>query len=122
MTATEAIATQERDYIPPNRDDSFRVYVNVIVTTAALSVLKADAGAVSLEDGTLEKAEVVPVPYVRFRKQLSTAAAAPIPSTFDPPETIASERESTVFVVNAARLGEFLENFELDNAGANKFA
>ena len=120
ILATEALAVQERGYKPPDRSELFRTYFNVIVTTAPLLMGKFDPAGISLTDGTLAAAEFEAVPYVRFRKQLADAAQ-PFNESYDAPYEAARARESTVFVVNANHLTDFLSEFELDNQGANRF-
>lgn len=121
VAATEALALHERDYRPPTHTEIFRTYFNVIVTTAPLFVGTFDPATVSLTDGTLSAAEFSPVPFVRFRKQLSEASG-PLGPSQEMPDTIARSRESTVFVVNSSFLIDFLTEFELDNGAANQFA
>jgi len=121
ILATEALAIQEKGYKLPNRTDLFRTYFNVIVTTAPLMMGQFDPAGISLTDGTLNTAAFETVPYVRFRKQL-VDAALPFNESHDPPYETARARESTVFVVNANHLSNFLAEFELDRHGANRFA
>jgi len=119
VSATEALATQEKNFLAPAHD-GFRVYVNAIVTTASLYVAEVDHTGVSLGEGTVDRAKFIEVPFVRFRKQLADSAADPITATTKPPLDVARARESTVFVVNAAHLGEFLQEFELERQDANR--
>jgi hypothetical protein len=121
VIATEAVARQERDFRPPNRDDIFRTYVSVIVTTAPLLVGTFDPAAISLFDGTMDGAKFESVPYVRFRKQLS-GGSDHLPPSYKPASEVAASRESTVFVVNAEHMAQFLGEFKLDDQAARRFA
>lgn len=107
VSSTEALAFEEKvtllsEFFP------FRVYLNVIVTTAKLKVCSFDPSDISLKDGTVSKCSFSDVPFVRFQKQLSTRF--PKSLTFSVGETseIARAKENTVFVVNSESLVEFV--------------
>lgn len=114
LTATEALGLQEKDYRWPIEAETFRVYVSLIVTTAPLLVTAYDPSRISLSDGTLRGATFTRVPFLRFRKQLAWDAGTRIKPTSAPPAEISSARESTVFIVNAEFLTNFLQEFEVD--------
>jgi hypothetical protein len=121
LTATEALGLQERDYRWPTDAETFRVYVSLIVTTAPIFVATYDPSRISLADGTLEGAKFTQVPFLRFRKQLGWNAAGRIKPNSAMPAEIAYARESTVFVVNAESLLEFLEAFEVDSGSVSRY-
>ena len=78
-----------------------------------------DSSAISLKDGTVGDVQTREVPYVRFRKQLSSAYEVPeLYRTFGDRE-VARAKENTVFVVNSMYLQDFLADFELDNGNTN---
>ncbi len=120
VASTEALAHQEKDYRRPNANDSFRTYFNVIVTTAKLVVGEFDPSEIMLSDGELGGGKFTEVPHVRFRKQLLDATAPLTPDDYQELD-VAQSRESTVFVVNADHLAEFLQEFEIDSYSANRF-
>ncbi len=107
IVATEALAAEERD-LRPSRYGSMRFYFPVIVTTADLKVGTFDPLQVSLTDGTVPSAEFVSVPFLRFRKQLSTRQIRPTPEDYDGPGSLSYMKEHTVFVVRADALPRFL--------------
>jgi hypothetical protein len=89
---------------------SFAAYVPVIVTNANLAACTFDPQVVSLGDGKLPsgKSEFEMVSVIRFRKALSSKIAG------DPGRDLAHAnllRQRTVFVVNAAGMKSFLEQF-----------
>lgn len=114
VQSTEALAHEELETLASTSSD-LRIYQNVIVTTAALKVCEVDVSKVDLANGEIDEATAFSdVPYLRFRKQLgasdSTVRAATDSHTLSQQK---KERESTVFVVNAARFIDFLEACEL---------
>lgn len=112
VRATEAIAHEERDYRPA-KQPTIRLYFSVIVTTADLKVARFDPSRISLTDGTLDQADVVDVPFVRFRKQLLARESALSPEDYGNGSDLATARESTVFVVRADALIRFLTEFDI---------
>lgn len=114
ISSTEALALEERDYRRENQD-SMRMYFNVIVTTATLKFAAFEAGHLSVTDGTLREATVQDVPFVRVRKQFSMRPANLTPADwlrYDDPDY---RRENTVFVVQADRLNDLLQKFDIPN-------
>lgn len=111
VLATEALAHSERDLRVHGRS-SVRYYYPLIVTTADLRVADFDPATVSLEDGEISAANVRNVPFLRFRKQLATRFVVLGPSDLtdrgDPSYTM----ESSIFVVHASRLVQFLAEFD----------
>ena len=112
IESVEALAEQEKQIQEKRGTDNFnRLYIPVVLTTAQLFVSHFDAAAISLTDGSLpEDTPVSIVPYLRFRKSLSTRAQASSTSSI---EKLYSESERTVFVVNAEHLPEFLEELRI---------
>ena len=112
ILATEALAHAERDFRLPSVP-YLRTFTPVIVTTATLSVVEFDPATVSLEDGKIPTGTVKRVPWLRLRKQLATRftslTAVDMSVGGDPSYTM----ENTVFIVHAASLIAFLQNFEL---------
>jgi hypothetical protein len=107
VSSTEALAFEENLTLL-TEDFPYRVYLNVIVTTAKLKVCSFDPSDISLKDGTVSKCSFSDVPFVRFQKQLSTRF--PESLIFNVGETfqIAQAKENTVFVVNSECLVKFV--------------
>ena len=112
VCATEALAQEERDFRRANQE-SIRFYFNVVVTTADLKIATFSPGDISLSDGTLGDAQIEDVPFVRFRKQLSTRETSLGPADVENGIDPAYSKENTIFVVRANKLLEFLRQFEL---------
>ncbi|MBX7124007.1 MAG: hypothetical protein K1X42_17920 [Opitutaceae bacterium] len=115
IAATEAIATEEQSILVTTQD-FLRAYFGVIVTTASLKVCSFDPGTISIANGMIEDAHLVDVPYVRFHKQLSTAATRNDDAAFGIADLdgLTRAKENTVFVVNSEHLIQFLTEFEWD--------
>jgi len=109
--SVEALANQERGLQHKKGAYNFsRVYIPVIVTTAQLFVAEFNPSNISLEDGCLPNdTPFSEVSFIRYRKSLVTfgeSASAKSIGEFH----IASER--TIFVVNALKFEEFLNQYE----------
>ena len=96
--------------------DSLRMYFNVIITTAKLKVCSFDPNMVSMENGKLDNTEITEVPFLRFRKQLSTRTLKNGSLITDGFYSLIREKENTVFVINAEHFLSFLAIFEVNNS------
>ena len=113
VSSTEGFAAEEKALL---KDGQLRMYFSVIVTTATLKVCKTNPNSIAIDTGKLNEAELIEVPYVRFRKQLNYNIS-PNSSYEDlRPEEIARQKENTVFVVNSNHLIEFLSEFEVNSS------
>jgi hypothetical protein len=112
IDSVEGFAEQEKQIQEKGGVSRFtRVYIPVIVTTAQLFVSHFDPAAISLTDGSLPEDTPIPiVPYVRFRKSLSTRAQASSASSV---EDLHAQSQRTIFVVNAEHLPVFLHALPL---------
>lgn len=83
-----------------------------IVTNAEIAVCRFDPANITITDGTLDtsKVEITTVPFIRFRKSLATSFPQ---GGFYYLEAANKARERTVFIVNAASLPEFLNNWNM---------
>lgn len=112
LQSVEAHACQERSF-ETGPSAVVRVLVPVIVTTAKLWAMYFDVDAVSLEDGMLKSdaTEQCDVPWVRFRKPLSTE----VPSSAADLGKLVQASERTVFIVQAKHFVGFLAQFRLQD-------
>jgi hypothetical protein len=111
VLSVEALANQERRLQQENGADNFsRVYIPIIVTTAQLFIAEFDPSNISLEDGCLPKnTPFFEVPFIRYRKSLATFGGSILVKSISEFH-IASER--TIFVVNALKFEEFLNQYD----------
>lgn len=112
VSATEAIAWEEKN-LQAEQGEALRMYFSAVVTTAKLSVCVFDPQKISLEDGKLPAADFYEVPWVRFRKQLSTRVPRIEATGLEAQKALARAKERVVFVVNAEALENFLSKFEV---------
>lgn len=120
-SATEALAREEKDFHMQQMLPRFRFYFNVVVTTAELKVAQFKPEDISLVDGTLADADFQPVPYLRFRKQMSLRETLLTSEDFKNSVDPADTKESTLFVVRADAVLDFLKAFELPPVSLNDF-
>lgn len=111
--STEGFAIEDHSY-SHDIENFERVYFNIIVTTADLFVCNFDPNGVDIESGEIDETKTTEVPFVRFRKQLSTYSTPSLSWKEHDPHEISRRKENTVFVVNSRHLVRFLKEFELD--------
>ncbi|MGB8857304.1 MAG: hypothetical protein WCC58_11635 [Burkholderiales bacterium] len=90
------------------------IFIPIIVTTAKLKICTFEPDKITLGDGTIKEEKLQEVPYIRFRKQLSTAHYH-VNLDYSHSDQ-ASAKERTVFVVNAEKLIEFLGLVDASNS------
>jgi hypothetical protein len=116
VASTEALAKEEGPFVDVEK---LRAYISVIATTAKLEVCKFDPDNIDLRTGTIKEAQYEAVPFIRFRKQLSSKRFAKDPAyvprgfTWD---QMARAKENTVLVVEASEFLAFLPQLELDRS------
>jgi hypothetical protein len=110
-TSIESLAEEELTFKPQYRDEP-HLYIPVIVTNGDLAVCHFDPNAVDIESGELpiESSRIEMVPFIRFRKSLSTTVEEQRKPTYLMDAGRLKER--TVFVVKASELPRFLEEWD----------
>ena len=118
VISTESLALEDKNL---SLDDRWKlhIYFNLIVTTATLHICPLTASDVSLKNGTVGDVPFHEVPYLRFRKQLSTTYSVPEVFNTAGDSDVALAKENTVFVVNSMHLVDFLTHFDLENGFPN---
>ncbi|MCA9896904.1 MAG: hypothetical protein H6654_13675 [Ardenticatenaceae bacterium] len=100
LPSTESLALEEARIRNSTRSGYTAVYLPLLVTNANLQICLFDADDISLQTGKLEKSNVTfeTVPYIRFRKNLSTNARS-----LKKPQNLMEanqENERSIFIVN----------------------
>ena len=104
VNAVEIFAAEELSRGKYDNSDFKRFYIPTIVTTAELKICKFDPANISIKDGEIPNdAEFETVPFIRFRKSLSTKVAA-MPTLG---RSIAT-RERTILIINSSHLTQML--------------
>jgi hypothetical protein len=112
IDATESLAYEDL-HLFNNKNDFVRIYLNVIITTADLSLCSFDPADISIDDGMLDKADFEQVPFLRFRKSLSTKSVEELNLDEKTPHSLVKAKESTIFIVNSKHLKDFLNDIEI---------
>lgn len=110
VSATKGLASEEKNFLM-QRKEGLRIYFSVIITTAKLKLCQFSPADISLQNGMIKDAKFEDVPFLRFRKQLSTQN---VPYATDDLNDISYAKEHTVFIVHAEAIADFLTAFELD--------
>lgn len=79
-----------------------------------LYVYEVKLSDIEITSGEIKNPEFKPVPFVRFRKSLTTDTSRfAVKREIRHPAELAEARERTVFVVNASSIKDFLGNWEI---------
>jgi len=115
LDSMECFMTEELSIIKNQNRDDRRINYPVIVTSSQLHVCHFDTSNISLEDGKLNDAHYESVPFIRFRKSLTTSFL----SDSEPRDVKEAnrERERTVLIVNASALTNILADWKLQERG-----
>lgn len=112
ISATEAFAVEELPFFKGIRMSMF--YFPVIITTAELYVCQYDPSNIEIETGEMKNPKFEPVPFVRFRKSLTTAPTRfATEQKITVPEALAEAKERTVFILNASSIKSILADWEI---------
>jgi len=110
VASTEGFAIEDRSFLKGSSDYA-RYYFSAIVTTADLMVCNFDPNKVVIGNGEMDDAKFTNVPYLRFRKQISTYKMPEATWKESTARKIARHKENTVFVINANAFIDFLRVF-----------
>lgn len=112
VSATEACAVEEYPFyedIPMSMS-----YFPVIITTAELYIGEINLSDIGIETGEIKNPAFKPVPFVRFRKSLTTDPPRfAFKKEIRLPEELAEARQRTIFVLNASHIKEVLGRWEI---------
>lgn len=118
LSSTEAFAREEISLWLAGNTTGRRYYAPIIVTNARLTVCNFDLASVSLEAGEIADGEFEEVPYIRFRKSLTT-----IMSEGRTVQTISAanrDRHRTILVVQSSHFADFLNDWHLNLHSGNR--
>lgn len=108
VRSAEAISRDEfslpRSPLPTRQ---LRIYIPVIVTNAQIQVCRFDPERIDLSSGLLSEGNFQTVPFVRFRKTLSTGIVTQERDLIDIAD-LNGQMERTIFVINGSELNSFL--------------
>jgi hypothetical protein len=118
LSSTESFAREEISLWLAGNRTGRRYYVPVIVTNARLTVCNFDVASVSLEAGEIPEGDFEEVPFMRFRKSLTT-----IVSEDSSVQTISAanrDRPRTVLVVQSSHLTQLMNEWHLNLSSGNQ--
>jgi hypothetical protein len=112
IKATECLAYEELEMNKNKECEDVYFYIPAIITTAALQVCTFDPDKISISDGLLSEGVFKAVPFIRFRKSLSTQST----SSNDTKDLPAANRdkERTILIINADSLCNVLDDMKID--------
>lgn len=89
-----------------------RIYIPVIITSAELIACHLNLEEISLSEGTIEKGIFQPVPFIRFRKSLTTK----LTSQFQPKNVKEANenKERSILVINSNHLADILQGWKIE--------
>ena len=112
LKSLEALALEEFR-IESGNPNELRFYFPIIITNANLWYCTFDENNIDLSIGelSLDKCELQSVPYLRFRKNLSTNR--PLSKSLNMLSELNNEYDRTVFIINVNDLYKPLDNWEV---------
>lgn len=115
LRATETLANDELILTRPRVSGRLRFYVPIIITNAVLQVCYLEVDEIDIASGTIDDAEFEEVPFIRFRKNLSTTI-----KTLKPTKDLKDfsyHHDRTILVVNSNSLDIFFREFSFSKLG-----
>jgi hypothetical protein len=112
IESTEALAREER--LLNTKIDFIRFYANVIVTTAELHLCIFKPEEISVRTGMIANPQFTSVPFLRFRKSLSSKSLNELNLEERNRSNLIKARKNTIFIVNSNTFQEFLRSFSVD--------
>jgi len=110
LRSTESLANEELKLTKQER--KIRIYLPVIVTNAALYAGRFNILDVNLDTGRLAKSDFKEIPFILFRKNLSSTVKSESPFTTKLNE-INQQNERTVLIINAQELTKILRAMDI---------
>jgi hypothetical protein len=110
VASTEGFAIEDQPFHKGSMGYE-RLYFSAIVTTANLVLCNFDPSKVPVDTGEIDQAKFTRVPYLRFRKQLSTYEMPETSWKESSAQDISIHKENTVFIISASALIDFLRAF-----------
>ena len=112
LRSTESLANEELNHQTEAQREHL-VYYSVVVTNATLRICRFNPSLVNISTGRLEAnaADFKEVPFVRFRKNLSSALVGH--RSFSDLQKANSENERTVFVINSGQLANTIREWRI---------
>lgn len=111
LRSTESLANEELS-LTFKQERRIRVYLPVIVTNAVLYACRFNISDINIDTGKLSESEFTQVPFIRFRKNLSSTIKSNSPFTSNLNE-INRQNERTVLIINAKELTTILSRLDL---------
>jgi hypothetical protein len=110
LRSLESLANEELTLAKQER--TIHLYIPVIVTNATLYACHFNTSDISIESGKLPESNFEEVPFMRFRKNLSSTVKSTISFARNLGE-INRENERTVLIINSKELVKALANLDL---------
>jgi hypothetical protein len=111
LRSTEGLANEELK-ITFKQDRKIRLYLPIIVTNAMLFACRFNISDINLDTGKLSESDFKEVPFIRFRKNLSSTIKSDSPFTSNLSE-INQQNERTVLIINAKELTTTLTTLDI---------
>jgi hypothetical protein len=110
LRSTESLANEELRLAKQER--KIRIYLPVIVTNAVLYACRFNISDINIHTGKLSESDFKEVPFIRFRKNLSSTIRSESPFNINLNE-INQQNERTVLIIHAKELTTTLRNLDV---------
>ena len=112
LRAIDCLSVEEMEIAKKKESYLLCAYIPAIVTNAQLELCHFDPEKVSLSDGVLKDGKFKTVPFIRFRKSLTTVLSPHA----SPTNLIDAnkDKQRTILIINANSFCDILEKIELN--------
>ncbi len=112
LRAIDCLSVEEKEIEKKKKYHRPYMYIPTIVTNAQLELCHFDPEKVSLSDGLLKDGKFETVPFIRFRKSLTTilSSYAPLTNLMDANK----DKQRTILIINADSFCDVLENIQVE--------
>jgi len=111
IRSTEGLANEELK-LTFKQERKIHVYIPVIVTNAKLYACRFNISDINIDTGKLSESDFIEIPFIRFRKNLSSTIMSESPFTSKLSE-LNRQNERTVLIINAKELTTILRSLDL---------
>jgi hypothetical protein len=111
LRSTESLANEELK-ITFGQEQKIRLYLPTIVTNAVLYACRINISDVDISTGKLSESDFNEVPFIRFRKNLSSTIKSDTTFTSNLNE-INRQNERTILIINAKELTTILKTLDI---------
>lgn len=110
VRSTESLANEELNLSKQER--RIRIYIPVIATNATLFACRFNTSDINIDTGKLSESDFQEIPFIRFRKNLSSTIKSGSPFANSLNE-LNRQNERTILIINSKKLTQVLRTLDI---------